>query len=217
MLRVKAVVLTAVVVLIALVFFPLWLGVTVAVLAGAFGLSVAVLGAAVVVDAPAGVVRLRLGLFFQRIRLTDITAVVVDKGKVSLGRASGWEISLYTWRQGRLDALLGLPVVASDIGHAISKAATAAQTPDTAGAPRRMASAQTSSHTRSRLATSLLGGAGVLAIAGSLLVRVHWHNPALTVIGVIVALGLGISGLLYLLVALWILLTGRAPRFSESA
>jgi len=217
MLRVKAVVLTAVVVLIALVFFPLWLGVTVAVLAGAFGLSVAVLGAAVVVDAPAGVVRLRLGLFFQRIRLTDITAVVVDKGKVSLGRASGWEISLYTWRQGRLDALLGLPVVASDIGHAISKAATAAQTSDTAGAPRRIDSAQTSEHTRSRLATTLLGGAGVLAIAGSLLVRVHWHNPALTVIGVIVALGLGISGLLYLLVALWILLTGRAPRFSESA
>ena len=217
MLRVKAVVLTAVVVLIALVFFPLWLGVTVAVLAGAFGLSVAVLGAAVVVDAPAGVVRLRLGLFFQRIRLTDITAVVVDKGKVSLGRASGWEISLYTWRQGRLDALLGLPVVASDIGHAISKAATAAQTSDTAGAPRRIDSAQTSEHTRSRLATTLLGGAGVLAIAGSLLVRVHWHNPALTAIGVIVALGLGISGLLYLLVALWILLTGRAPRFSESA
>jgi hypothetical protein len=217
MLRVKAVVLTAAVVTIALVFFPLWLGVTVAVLAGAFGLSVAVLGAAVVVDAPAGVVRLRLGLFFQRIRLTDITAVVVDKGKVSLGRASGWEISLYTWRQGRLDALLGLPVVASDIGHAISKAATAAQTSDTAGAPRRIDSAQTSEHTRSRLATTLLGGAGVLAIAGSLLVRVHWHNPALTVIGVIVALGLGISGLLYLLVALWILLTGRAPRFSESA
>jgi hypothetical protein len=217
MLRVKAVVCTAAVVIIALVFFPLWLGATIAALAGAFGLSVAVLGAAVVVDPPAGVVRLWLGLFFQRIRLTDITAVVVDKGKVSIGRANGWEISLYTWRQGRLDTLLGLPVVASDIGHAISQAATTAQTSATADAPRRIDSGQTSERTRSRLATALLGGAGVLAIACALLVRVHWHNPALTVISVIIALVLGISGLLYLLVALWILLTGRSPRFGESA
>lgn len=64
---------------------------------------------------------------------------------------------------------------------------------------------------RSLLATAALGGSGVLAIAGALLVRVHWHNPALTVLGVIIALVLGVSGLLYLLVALWILLTGRAP------
>jgi hypothetical protein len=217
MLRVKAVVFTAVVVTIALVFFPLWLGVTITVLAGAFGLSVAVLGAAVAVDPTAGVVSLRLGLLFQRIRLTDITAVIVDKAKVSIGRASGGEISFYAWRQGRLDALLGLPVVASDVGHAISRAATAAQSSGTAGAPRRIDSGRTSERTRSRLATAMLAGAGALAIAGSLLVRVHWHNPALTVISVVIALVMGIAGLLYLLVALWILLTGRAPRFSESA
>jgi len=217
MLRVKAVVLSAILVVIALVFFPLWLGAAVAILGGVFGLSVAVLGAAVVVDSPAGVVRLRLGLFFQRIRLTDITAVIVDKAKVSISRANGWEVSFYAWRQDRLDTLLGLPVVASDIGHAISQAATTAQASGTTDAPRRADSGQTSQRTRSRLATALLGGAGVLAIACSLLVRVHWHNTALTVIGVIIALGLGISGLLYLLVALWILLTGRAPRFTESA
>jgi hypothetical protein len=41
---------------------------------------------------------------------------------------------------------------------------------------------------------------------------VHWHNPVLTVLSVILALALGVAGLLYLLVALWILLTGRAPR-----
>jgi hypothetical protein len=34
----------------------------------------------------------------------------------------------------------------------------------------------------------------------------------LTVLSIIIALALGVSGLLYLLVALWILLTGRAPR-----
>ena len=52
----------------------------------------------------------------------------------------------------------------------------------------------------------------MLAIGGALVVRVHWQNPALTVLSVILALALGVAGLLYLLVALWILLTGRAPR-----
>jgi hypothetical protein len=52
----------------------------------------------------------------------------------------------------------------------------------------------------------------VLAIAAALLVRVHWPSPVLTVLGVLIAVALGLSGLLYLLVALWIALTGRAPR-----
>ena len=52
----------------------------------------------------------------------------------------------------------------------------------------------------------------MLAIVGALLVRVHWDSPVLTVLGVLIAVGLGLFGLLYLLVALWITLTGRAPR-----
>ena len=75
----------------------------------------------------------------------------------------------------------------------------------------RPAPGRTPARTRSRLATALLGGAGALAIAGALLVRVHWPSPVMTVLGVIIALVLGVSGLLYLLVSLWILLTGRAP------
>ena len=54
----------------------------------------------------------------------------------------------------------------------------------------------------------------MVAIGCALVTRVHWDNPALTVLGVIIALALGVSGLFYLLVALWILLTGRAPRAS---
>ncbi len=81
-----------------------------------------------------------------------------------------------------------------------------------AGAARLASTGGTPARTRSRLATALLGGAGVLAIVGALVVRVHWHNPVLTVLSVILALALGVAGLLYLLVALWILLTGRAPR-----
>jgi len=202
MLRVKSFIVAAVCALAAVVFFPLWLAVPVALVLAGWGLGLAVLGACVTLDSEAERLTLRMGLIVRRIGLTDITAVIVDGPKVSFGRASGGEVSLYAWRKGRLDALLGLPVAASDIGHAISQAATEAQA----------STGRTPARTRSRLATALLGGAGVLAIVGALLVRVHWHSPVLTVLGVVIALTLGVSGLLYLLVALWILLTGHAPR-----
>ncbi|MGH3290184.1 MAG: hypothetical protein ACRDP7_00075, partial [Trebonia sp.] len=73
----------------------------------------------------------------------------------------------------------------------------------------------TPARVRSRLSGSLLGGWGVVAILAALVVRVHWDNTALTVLGVIIALALGVSGLLSLLIGLWILLTGRAPQASQ--
>jgi hypothetical protein len=215
-LRVKAVVIAAAAVAVAVVFFPPWFGIPVAVVSAAWGLGLAVLGASAVVDRGAGVLVLRTGLIARRVRLTDVTAVLVDDAKVSIARANGGEVSMYAWRQGPLDALLRVPLAAGDIGHAISSAvalAKAAEAPGAdADAARPAPAGGTPARTRSRLATALLGGAGVLAIVGALVVRVHWHNPALTVLSVILALALGVAGLLYLLVALWILLTGRAPR-----
>src|ERR1700745_4114312 len=94
-------------------FFPLWFGVPVAVVCGAWGLGMAALGASVLVDGHAGVVVLRMGLITRRIRLADITAVLVDQDKVSIGRVRGGEVSVYAWRKDRLDAMLGVPIVAS--------------------------------------------------------------------------------------------------------
>ena len=54
-LRVKSVVTAAVGVAVAAVFLPPWFGLPVAVVLGAWGLGMAVLGAAVVVDSAAGV------------------------------------------------------------------------------------------------------------------------------------------------------------------
>lgn len=218
-LRVKSAVLAAAGVAVALVFFPSWFGIPVAAVLAAWGLGVAVLGASVTVDRTAGTLALRVGLIVRRVRLTDVTAVLVDQAKVSIGRASGGEVSVYAWRKSPLDALLRVPAVAGDIGHAISSAVALAKAAGNPGAEDTgggwtAGSGGTPARARSRLATALLGGAGVLAIAGALLVRVHWHDPALTVLGVILALGLGAAGLLYLLVAFWILLTGRAPRIT---
>jgi uncharacterized membrane protein YdbT with pleckstrin-like domain len=216
-LRAKSLVLAAAGVAVAVVFFPAWFGIPAAVVLGAWGLGMAALGAFVVVDPAAGVVVLRMGLIARRIRLTDVTAVLVDQTKVSIGRANGGEVSVYAWRKSPLDAVLRVPAVASDIGHAISRAVALARAYDDADAARPAGAGSTPARTRSRLATALLGAAGVLAIAGALLVRVHWASPALTVLGVVIALVLGVSGLLYLLVALWILVTGHAPRFTQTS
>jgi hypothetical protein len=214
-LRVKALAIAVVCVPVALVFFPLWFAGPVAAVVALWGLGQGVLGASVVLDEEAGLVTLRMGLIVRRLRLTDVTAVLVDNAKVSLGRASGGEISLYVWRKSPLDALLGVPAAAGDVGHAISRAAALAQAADSgpdAWGVRPAAVSRTPARTRSRLATALLAAAGAVAIAGALLVRVHWDSPVLTVLGILIAIVLGVSGLLYLLVALWILLTGHAPR-----
>ncbi|HEY0938135.1 MAG TPA: hypothetical protein VGD91_30875 [Trebonia sp.] len=212
-LRVKSFVVCAAGAAIALVFLPLWLGLPVAAVFGVWGLSMAAFGASVTVDEEAGLLRLRMGLIVRRIRLADITAVLVDEFKVSLARTRGGEVSVYAWRKSPLDTLLRVPVVAGDVGHAISRATALAQPasagPPAPGDPGPLSSGRTPARTRSRLATAGLAGTGALAIAAALLVRVHWPNPVLTVLGVIIALGLGFSGLLYLMVALWIGLTGR--------
>jgi hypothetical protein len=214
-LRVKALAIAVVCVPAALVFFPLWFAVPVAVVVALWGLGQAVAGSSVLLDEQAGLVTLRMGLLVRRIRLTDVTAVLVDSTKVSFARASGGEVSLYAWRKSPLDALLGVPAAAGDIGHAISRAVALARAADDdpgAWGVRPPDASRTPARTRSRLATALLAGTGAVAIAGALLVRVHWHSPVLTAAGILIALTLGVFGLLYLLVALWIALTGHAPR-----
>ena len=75
-----------------------------------------------------------------------------------------------------------------------------------------------SARTRSTLATALLGCAGLVALVAALVVRVRWHDdPVMTTLGVILALALGVCGLFYLLVALWMLLTGRATSRAPGA
>lgn len=226
MIRVKAVVVAAVSVTIGLVFFPRWFGIPAAVALGAFGLGTAVLGGSVVVDQAAGLLVLRMGLITRRIRFRDVTAVLVDQAKLSVARARGGEVSLYAWRRGRIDALLRVPVVASDIGHAIAScvalagADTDADT-DAEAAPsaedgaRGGRPAVTPARVRSRISGTLLGGWGLVAILAALVVRVHWDSTVMTVLGVLIALALGVSGLLSFLIGCWILLTGRTPQASQ--
>jgi hypothetical protein len=227
-LQVKTVVIAVIGAVVALVFLPLWFGVPVAVLLALWAAGMTVFGSSVVINPEAGLLVFGMGLITRRVRLTDITAVLVDRSKVSVARSAGGEISLYAWRKSALDGWLRVPAEADEIGHAISAAVALAQdaqrraaeadatAPAEAGAiatpagpPVRVGSA---ARTRSTLATALLGCAGLVALGAALVVRVRWHDdPVMTTLGVILALALGISGLFYLLAALWLLLTGRAP------
>ncbi len=215
---------------IAAVFFPRWLGLPLGALLAAWAVSLSAFGGSVRVDEEAGLLTLRLGWIVRRVRLAEVTGVLVDTTKVTIRRAKGPEISFYAWRKGPLDALLRVPVVAGDIGHAISRAVALTQAyaegPEgsgpgradrAAGSGSTAGSGGTPAVTRSRLATALLAVAGAVSIAGALLVRVHWGSPVLTVLGVIIALALGLVGLLQLMIALWLLLTGRTPRIIASS
>ena len=223
-LRVKAVVIAVIGAVVALVFLPLWFGVPVAVLLALWAAGMTVVGSSVVINPEAGLLVFRMGLITRRVRLTDITAVLVDRSKVSVARSAGGEISLYAWRKSALDGWLRVPDRGRrdrprDLGRGRAGArrpaprgrrGAAGQDAQPAGPPVRTGS---SARTRSTLATALLGCAGLVALGAALVVRVRWHDdPVMTTLGVILALALGVCGLFYLLVALWMLLTGRAGR-----
>ena len=216
-LQVKSVVFAAAGVVVAAVFFPLWFGVPVMVILGGWGLGMAARPSEVVLDTDAGTLLFRVGLIARRVRLTNVTALLADGAKVTIARSDGGEISVYLWRKSLLDRWLRIPVVADEVAHAISKAATAAhsaaQEQATGGvAEVRPANARASLRSRQPLTVALLGCAGVLAIAAALLVHVSWPNPVMTALGALLALALGVSGVFYALFACWLLVTGRVTR-----
>jgi hypothetical protein len=233
--RVELFLFTAGVVAVALVFLPLWFAIPVAVVETAAYGGMAVLGVRVTVDQRAGLLVFRVGLLTRRVRLADVTAVLVDQGKVSVARTAKGEISVSVWGGSRLHRWLRVRDESADVGHAIAGAvalakdgstqhsgaqdsgAHAAGTATATGVGRAPARTASPAANRPKLASAWLGVAGLISIAAALLVRVHWHNPVMALLAVLLALALGISGLAYLLLALWILLTERSARTAANA
>jgi hypothetical protein len=217
--QVKSAVFAAAGMAVAAVFFPLWFAVPVMAVLGIWGLGMCVRRSEVVLDADNGLLVLRLGPIARRVRLASITAVQVDRAKVSIARSDGGEISVYAWRKGLLDGWLRVPVVAGDMGHAISRAAAAAGA-GAQGAPNGPAGQVPRRppvwrRSRGGLAIMLLSCVGVVEVIAALLVRVSWPNPVMTALGVVLALALGLSGVFYILYSLWLLVTRRTPRASR--
>jgi hypothetical protein len=172
-----------------------------------------------------------MGPIARRVRLASVTAVQVDRAKVSIARSDGGEISVYAWRKNRLDSWLRAPVVASDVAHAISKAASTAQQAEAAAGAATAPEARSAAgvlagrvrgrapawpRSRESLAMALLGCVGLVGVVAAFLVRVSWPNPVMTALGVVLALGLGLSGVFYFLIALWLLVTGHRSQPAPS-
>jgi hypothetical protein len=199
-------------IVVAKVFFAPVLAIPVMAVLGGWGLSMCVRRSAVLLDPDGGRVLVRYGLITRRIRLSGVTAVQVDQAKVTIGTADGDVISLYAWQRSRVDSWLRGPVVAGEVGHAISRAAAAARD----ASPGRAAEA-VPHHGRQNLALLLLAGTGVAEICAAFGVRLSWANPVMTMLAAILTLALGATGAFYMLFALWLLLKKRWLRRQQSA
>lgn len=211
-LQVKSAVLAAAAAGVAGVFFPLWFAVPVMAVCGVWGAGMCVRRPEVAVDAGAGLVVFRLGLVTRRIRLASVTAVQADRTKVSVARSDGHEVSFYAWGKSPLDRWLRMPDAAGDIAHAVSRAAAGAreaQSADGTGA-RPGGGGPAARWSRRPLAAALLGCTGLAAVGAAFLVRVSWPSPVMTALGALLALALGLSGVGYVMVSLWLVVRGRA-------
>lgn len=202
----KSLVSAAAGIVIAAVFFPLWVAVPVAVVLAVWGAGLCARRPAVTLDE--ATLTVRLGAVTRRVALEQVEAVVLEQGKVLIGKTDKTAISFYAWRKSKLDAWLKVPDVSGDVAHAISKAAAAASARNLTDAP---APAPRSRKRRGNSPLIALACAGVAEIAAAVVTRVSWGSPAMTVLGVIVALAFGFTGVGTLVFTLWTFLTSRAP------
>jgi hypothetical protein len=208
--QLKALVFEAIGILIAAVFFPVGVAIPVSVLLALWGISMCARRPQVLLDpdtadGKAGLLTIRLGLITRRILVSEIEAVVLDRAKVTIGKTGGAAISFYAWRKSQLDAWLKVPDVSSDVAHAISKAATAAQARTVAESPVP----EKGKGKGKNLPLIVMAVAGVLEIAAAAIVRVSWGNLTMTVLAIIVALALGFTGMFTLVFTLWTYLRGQ--------
>jgi hypothetical protein len=217
--QLKALVFEAIGILIAAVFFPVAVAIPVAALLALWGISMCARRPQVLLvpdtaGGKPGVLTIRLGLITRRILVSEIEAVVLDRAKVTIGKTGGTAISFYAWRKSRLDAWLKVPDVSSDVAHAISKAATAAQATTVTAHPASTVPAGTgkakaNGRSEKYLPFIVMAAAGVLEIAAAAIVRVSWGDLTMTVLGIIVALALGFTGIFTLVFTLWSYLRGQ--------
>jgi hypothetical protein len=205
-------------IVVAFVFLAPALGIPVMVVLGVWGLSMCVRRGTVLLDPDGDRIVVRYGLITRRIRLSQIAAVQVDRAKVTIGTADGDVISFYAWQRSRLDRWLRGQVVASEVGHAIARAATTVQEAAAGrGATTASAPQPVPPRPRQHQAMALLACAGAVEFGAAFGVRLSWSNPVMTAGAVILVLGLGAAGALSIVVALWMLLRSRWPQRGASA
>jgi len=210
-LQVKALVSALVTIVVVAVFFPLWIAVPVSVAFGVWGVGMCARRPSVLLDGEAGQLTVRMGPLTRRVAASQIDTVILDRAKVTVGKTDGTAVSFYAWGRSRLDRWLKVPVVASDVAHAISKVAVAAKRPEQEGA------GVTRDRSGKNKPLIAITAAGVLEIAAAFFVHVRWGSPVMTGLGTVVALAFGFTGMATVVFALWTFLTGRSRRARATA
>lgn len=200
----KAAAFAVIGIVVVAVFFPLWIAIPLGVLLAAWGVGMCMRRPLILLDADAGLLTVRLGPITRRVPLGDIIAIGLDRAKVTIRKADGTAFSFYAWGRSRLDRWLKVPVVASDVAHAVSRAAAAARaTEDTADAPVR---------SEGNLPLIAVAVTGAIEIAAVFFVRVSWGDPVMTLLGTLVAAALGAVGVFSVILALWLFLSSGSRR-----
>lgn len=158
-----------------------------------------------------GTVELRAGFFRQRISLPQIRTVAVKRTGIAITAVGGRQVSLGTnWLVSWLRIRTPAEQIASGINRALEDAREA---PGGESRPYHLAGPVIPA-TRSNRGMVGLAGLGVVAIVSAFLVRFSWPNPILTVIAVIFAVYIGLTGAFLVIFAVWIMSADRRPERS---
>jgi len=146
-------------------------------------------------------VEVRTGFLREQIPLQRIRSAYVKRTGVTFIVAGGRSVSLASnW----LVSWLRIPTPAEDIARAVNLAVEddrAAHADDPAAPPTFA--------TRNNRAMVALACVGVVAIIAAFLVRFSWPNPVLTVLAVMFAVYIGLTGAFLVIFAIGVLSAGR--------
>lgn len=155
-----------------------------------------------------GLVEMRAGFIRQRIPLQQISSAVVKRTGVTITAVGGRQVSLCTnWLVGWLHVATPAHQIISGVSRAIEDARDARER---AGRPYNPAGPVVNA-TRSNRAMVGLAAIGFVAIVAAFLVRFSWPNPVITVLAVMFAVYIGLTGAFLVIFAVWIMSAERGP------
>jgi hypothetical protein len=161
---------------------------------------------AITLSREAGTITIRSGFLSREFPLTRISSVKKKRTGIDISFVAGRQVCLGTnW----VVSLLHMQTPAEEIAWQVTRAAEDAK----ASHPHEPAHYAPNPLRNNRVLV-LLACLGVVAIASAFLVRFSWSNPLLTVIAVLFALYVGVTGLFLVFFTLWILAGERRARRS---
>lgn len=155
-----------------------------------------------------GIVEMRAGFIRQRIPLQQISSAVVKRTGVAITAVGGRQVSLCTnWLISWLHIATPAHQIVSGISRAIEDARDAQERSGRLYQP----AGPVVLATRSNRAMLGLAALGFVAIMAAFLVRFTWPNPVITVLAVMFAVYIGLTGLFLVVFAVWIMSAEGGP------